>query len=80
MIGIQASPWFVCLVRTGTPRGIVNKLAGAIRDAVQDKDIAAKIGKNSVEIESRSGGNCQDFSDIQSDVDDVAKNAKIVAE
>jgi len=45
---------FIFFVRSGTPSEIINKkLARAIRAAVQDKDITAKIEKGRVEIEIR---------------------------
>lgn len=78
---IEASPWFVFFVRTGTPREIINKLARAIREAVQDKDITAKIEKGSVEIENRGPEEtAKILATFNKKWTEVAKNAKIVAE
>jgi len=78
---IEASPWFVFFVRTETPREITNKLARAIREAVQDKDITAKIEKGSVEIENRGPEEtAKILATFNQKWTDVAKSAKIVAE
>jgi tripartite-type tricarboxylate transporter receptor subunit TctC len=57
------------------------KLARAIREAVQDKDIAAKIEKNSIEIENRGPEEtAKILPTFNQKWTDIAKNAKIVAE
>jgi tripartite-type tricarboxylate transporter receptor subunit TctC len=50
---VEASPWFIFFVRANTPPDIVSKLSKVFRDALQDKDIAAKIDKSGVLVENR---------------------------
>jgi tripartite-type tricarboxylate transporter receptor subunit TctC len=49
---VEASPWFVFLVRANSPPAIVGRLAKAFRETVQDKEIAAKIDKAGVLVEN----------------------------
>ncbi len=78
---IEASPWFVFFVRNGTPKEIAAKLARAIRDAVQDKELAGKIEKGVVEIENRGPEeSAKILAAFNKKWTDVAKSAKIVAE
>jgi len=78
---IEASPWFVFFVRTGTLKDIIDKLARATRDAVKDKEIAGKIEKDVVEIDNRGP---QDAAKILAAFNkkwtEVAKSGKIAAE
>jgi tripartite-type tricarboxylate transporter receptor subunit TctC len=50
---IEANPWFVFFVRANTPPDITSKLAKTFKEAIQDKEIAAKIDKAGVSIENR---------------------------
>ena len=50
---IEANPWFVFFVRANTPPDIASKLAKTFKEAIQDKEIAAKIDKAGVSIENR---------------------------
>ena len=50
---IEANPWFGLFVRANTPPEIVSRLANAFRDAIQDKEISAKIDKAGVLLENR---------------------------
>jgi tripartite-type tricarboxylate transporter receptor subunit TctC len=50
---IEASPWFIFFARANTPAEIVSRLAKSFREAVQDKEIAAKIEKAGVLVENR---------------------------
>jgi len=45
---VEANPWFVFFVRAHTAPDIVSRLAKAFREAIQEKDIAAKIEKAGV--------------------------------
>lgn len=78
---IEASPWFVFFVRNGTPKEISAKLARAIREAVQDKELAGKIEKGVVEIENRGPEeSAKILAAFNRKWTEVAKSAKIVAE
>lgn len=50
---IEASPWFAFFVRANTPADITSRLAKTFREAIQDKEIAAKIDKAGVLVENR---------------------------
>ncbi len=50
---IEASPWFAFFVRANTQPAIMSRLAKVFREAIQDKEIAAKIDKAGVLIENR---------------------------
>jgi tripartite-type tricarboxylate transporter receptor subunit TctC len=50
---IEANPWFAFFVRANTPPEIVSRLAKAFREAIQDKEISAKIDKAGVLLENR---------------------------
>jgi tripartite-type tricarboxylate transporter receptor subunit TctC len=49
---VEASPWFIFFVRSGTPPAITDRLAKVIKDALADNDIAAKIEKAGVSVEN----------------------------
>jgi tripartite-type tricarboxylate transporter receptor subunit TctC len=50
---VEASPWFIFFARANTPPEVVSRLAKAFREALQDKEIAAKIDKAGVLVENR---------------------------
>ncbi|MBI2089702.1 MAG: tripartite tricarboxylate transporter substrate binding protein [Deltaproteobacteria bacterium] len=50
---INISPWFIFLVRANTPPAIVDRLARAFKEALQDKEIAGKVEKAGLSIENR---------------------------
>jgi len=50
---IEANPWVAFFVRANTQPAIMSRLAKVFREAIQDKEIAAKIDKAGVLIENR---------------------------
>jgi len=50
---IDVSPWFIFFVRANTAPAIVDKLAKAFKEALQDREIAGKIEKGWVAVENR---------------------------
>jgi tripartite-type tricarboxylate transporter receptor subunit TctC len=50
---VEANPWFAFFVPANTPPDIMSKLAKTFREAIQDKEIAAKIDKAGVSVENR---------------------------
>jgi tripartite-type tricarboxylate transporter receptor subunit TctC len=49
---VEASPWFVFFVRADTPPAIASRLAKVFKDALADKEIAAKVEKAGVFVEN----------------------------
>jgi tripartite-type tricarboxylate transporter receptor subunit TctC len=49
---VETSPWFIFFVRADTPPAISAKLAAALKDAIGDKQIAAKIEKAGISVEN----------------------------
>jgi tripartite-type tricarboxylate transporter receptor subunit TctC len=75
---VEASPWFIFFVRANTPPDIVSKLSKVFRDALQDKDIAAKIDKAGVWVENRGPEEAAKFlAQEKKRWAEVAKTAKI---
>jgi tripartite-type tricarboxylate transporter receptor subunit TctC len=75
---VEASPWFIFFVRANTPPDITSKLGKVFRDAIQDKDIAAKIDKAGVLVENRGPEETAKFLTQESKRwAEVAKIAKI---
>ena len=75
---VEASPWFIFFVRANTPPDIVSKLGKVFLDALQDKDIAAKIDKAGVLVENRGPEETAKFlSQENKRWAEVAKIAKI---
>jgi tripartite-type tricarboxylate transporter receptor subunit TctC len=78
---IEANPWFVFFLRVGTPASILTRLARAFREAIQDSEIAAKIERSSVEIESRSpAGDSKMLVAFNKKRGEAARTTNIVAE
>ena len=50
---VEANPWFAFFVSANTPPDIMSRLAKTFREAIQDKEIAAKIDKAGVLLENR---------------------------
>lgn len=50
---INVSPWFIFFVRANTEPAIVDKLAKAFKEALQDKEIAGRIEKAGLAVENR---------------------------
>jgi tripartite-type tricarboxylate transporter receptor subunit TctC len=49
---VEASPWFIFFVRNNTPPAVSGKLAKAISDSLNDRDIIARIEKAGVSVEN----------------------------
>jgi tripartite-type tricarboxylate transporter receptor subunit TctC len=63
---IEANPWFVFFLRVATPANYLTRLARVFREGIQDREIAAKIERSSVEIEKRSpAGRLKDAGGVQ---------------
>jgi tripartite-type tricarboxylate transporter receptor subunit TctC len=75
---IDVNPWFVFFVRANTAPDIVNRLAKAFREAIQDKEIAGKIEKAGLFVENRGPEDAAKFL-AQEDKkwSEVARVAKI---
>jgi tripartite-type tricarboxylate transporter receptor subunit TctC len=50
---VEANPWFAFFVRANTSPEIMSRLAKTFREAIQDKEITAKIDKAGVLVENR---------------------------
>ncbi|MBI2999593.1 MAG: tripartite tricarboxylate transporter substrate binding protein [Deltaproteobacteria bacterium] len=75
---IDVSPWFIFLVRVNTPAPIVDKLAKAFKEALQDKEITGKIEKAGVFVENRGPEEAAKFlAQEQKKWSEVARVAKI---
>jgi tripartite-type tricarboxylate transporter receptor subunit TctC len=75
---IEANPWFVFFVRANTAPDIVSRLDKAFREALQDKEIAAKIDKAGVVVENRGPKEAAEFlAQENKKWSEVARNAKI---
>ena len=78
---IEASPWFAFFVRANTPPANAGRLAKAIKDAIQDKELAAKIDKSGVTIENRGPEETVTFmTEYHKKWSEVARIAKIEAQ
>jgi tripartite-type tricarboxylate transporter receptor subunit TctC len=65
-------------VRANTPAPIVSRLAKAIREAIQDKEIAAKIDKAGVLVENRGPEEAAKFlAEYNKKWSEIARTAKI---
>jgi tripartite-type tricarboxylate transporter receptor subunit TctC len=75
---VEASPWFVFFVRADTPPAIANRLAKVFKDALVDKDIAAKVEKAGVSVENIGPEETKKFlADEHKRWSEVAKIAKL---
>jgi len=75
---VEASPWFVFFVRADTPPAIANRLAKVFKDALADKEIAAKIEKAGVSVENVGPEETKKFlADEHKRWSEVAKIAKL---
>ena len=75
---VEASPWFIFLVRANTPPAIVGRLAKAFRETIQDKEVSAKIDKAGVLVENRGPDEATKFlAQENKRWSEVAKTAKI---
>ena len=75
---IEANPWFAFFVRANTPAPIVSRLAKAFREAIQDKEIIAKIDKAGVLVENRGPEETAKFlTEYNKKWSEVARVAKI---
>ncbi len=78
---VEANPWFAFFVRNNTPPDIASRLAKVFRDAIQDKDIAAKIDKAGVLVENRGPEDSAKFlAEYNKKWSEVARIAKIEAQ
>ena len=75
---VEASPWFIFLVRANTPPAIVGRLGKAFRETIQDKEVATKIDKAGVLTENRGPDEAMKFlAQENKRWSEVAKTAKI---
>ncbi|HEU4345607.1 MAG TPA: tripartite tricarboxylate transporter substrate binding protein [Candidatus Binatia bacterium] len=75
---VEANPWFALFVRANTAPEIVGKLAKALKETIQDKEIAAKIDKAGVLVENRGPEETTKFlAEEHKRWSEVAKSAKI---
>jgi tripartite-type tricarboxylate transporter receptor subunit TctC len=75
---VEANPWFVFFVRANTAPDIVTRLDKAFREALQDKEIAAKIDKAGIVVENDGSKEAAQFlAQENKKWSEVAKMAKI---
>jgi tripartite-type tricarboxylate transporter receptor subunit TctC len=73
--GYDLTAWFAAFVPAKTPKPVVDKLNAAFREAIADKDVAAKLTAAGIEPVSSSPAELKTFVDAE-----IKKWAKIVAD
>ena len=73
--GYELTAWFAAFAPAKTPAPVVDKLNAAFREALADKEIAAKLLANGIEPEASSPAELKDFV-----ISETAKWSKIVAD
>jgi tripartite-type tricarboxylate transporter receptor subunit TctC len=75
---VEANPWFVFFVRANTPPDIVSRLEKAVKEALQDKEIAGKIEKAGIAVENLGSKEAANFlAQENKKWSDVARTAEI---
>jgi len=73
--GYDLTAWFAAFVPAKTPRPIIDKLNAAFREAVADKDVAAKLLTAGIEVEAGTPEELKAF-----EIEEAKKWAKIAAD